>query len=426
MPRPRKSGFTLIELLVVIAIIAVLIALLLPAVQAAREAARRSQCRNNLKQMALAEHNYHDINNYFTPAITYTFPPKVPGNLICPKLPPCCIPYTPCPCANGVFQSSFNFHYWGERLLPELEAVNVYRRICFNDPMIPPCCEHPACLNKQPLACCGCGKPYLYKNVTDPCQDPCSSTRPGAAVIPTYVCPSSPRTQNPFVEHSSAWCPCFNNRGAPNPFAPAFGPQQLSGALDYTASGGYSDGCGPNCRTPLGAAYLLQNNCQPEISRAGVLNAEQFNVSIDKVTDGTSTTVIFAELAGRPDLWIRGKKFPGMAQTFGTGPFSQLFNWGGCWSCMDSAFQQFIGSSFFSPGTPPFPTHLTSQNLNQPVCFLNCVNIWSLNWYSFHPGSVGIAMCDGSARMISENTSLTVLCRLQTYAGHKPVADSAF
>ena len=64
----RSPGFTLIELLVVIAIIGILLALLLPAVQAAREAARRASCKNNLKQVALALHNYHDTLRCFPPS----------------------------------------------------------------------------------------------------------------------------------------------------------------------------------------------------------------------------------------------------------------------------------------------------------------------------------------------------------------------
>ena len=416
MLRQRKSGFTLIELLVVIAIIAVLIALLLPAVQAAREAARRTQCRNNLKQMALAEHNYHDVNSQLTPAMAYTFP-----KVICAAIaancgdPACCVgkPYVPCPCKPGIWISSFNYHYYGERLLPFLEATTVYNKICFNSPMLAPCCENSGQLNVKPLACCGCGKPYTFKNITNPCKDTCANIRAGAQVIPGFVCPSSPRTNNPFVETTSIMCNCFGGAGA----LCTFGPPVLAGASDYTSVGGYEDA------TPLGSAYLFQNNCQPELYRAGPINVWQFNVSIDKITDGTSTTALFAELAGRPDLWVRGVKQTSVTSYFTANGITNIHaSWGGCWACIDNTYQVMSGS-----GYQGLPTPTPAQaKAGTPVCFLNCINFWSNNWYSFHPGSVGIALCDGSARMISENTSLTVLCRLQTYKGGKAVLDSSF
>jgi prepilin-type N-terminal cleavage/methylation domain-containing protein/prepilin-type processing-associated H-X9-DG protein len=104
----RRSGFTLIELLVMIAIIAVLIALLLPAVQAAREAARRIQCTNNLKQIGLAVHNYHDAVNALPLAAVVTFDRS--GN----------------PSFSG----------WGvtARILPYLEGQNLFNACNFSIP----------------------------------------------------------------------------------------------------------------------------------------------------------------------------------------------------------------------------------------------------------------------------------------------------
>jgi prepilin-type N-terminal cleavage/methylation domain-containing protein len=143
IPQRSQRGFTLIELLVVIAIIAILVALLLPAVQQAREAARRTQCKNNLKQIALAVHNYHDTANIFPP-----------GYIIVPP-------------ADHNTRSLFTL------ILPYIEQANLYQSI---DPGVP--------MFNGPT---GYNPTILARNVAAAAQ-----------VIPGFLCPSSigPSTDN--------------------------------------------------------------------------------------------------------------------------------------------------------------------------------------------------------------------------------------
>ncbi len=128
----KRHGFTLIELLVVIAIIAILIALLLPAVQQAREAARRTQCRNNLKQLGIALHNYYDVHSAF---------PLLSAD------------------------SSYGYSPQAQ-ILPYLEQANLHELIDFNEPLL-------------------VGPPWAAQLN--------SVIAPAAAhVVPVFICPSDP------------------------------------------------------------------------------------------------------------------------------------------------------------------------------------------------------------------------------------------
>ena len=147
----QKRGFTLVELLVVIAIIGILVALLLPAIQAAREASRRSQCTNNMKQLALALHNYHDTHKAFPPATVMHY--KNPGT-----------------CTLGWEMSSG--WSWRSLILPQIEQLALYDSIDFTEHIYRGACAGPI--------------PRKWDSA-------------GQTIIPAFICPSDNTQPNNYA-----------------------------------------------------------------------------------------------------------------------------------------------------------------------------------------------------------------------------------
>ncbi|HEX4072761.1 MAG TPA: DUF1559 domain-containing protein, partial [Planctomycetaceae bacterium] len=237
------------------------------------------------------------------------------------------------------------------------------------------------------------GQKYTALNSGCPDTDPCAKTRPSAQIVPTYICPTSPRSNNPFVEKTQDW----------NCFWSCFGFTRMSAASDYHAIGGYY--------RELLSFYTAANCGKPPSDRRGVLNDRDCGVLIQNITDGLSTTIFCAETGGLPDLWIRGvkKTLPTPVEGW------VVSNPGGCWACFRNAELWVIGSSYSG----------LAKGTASAICVFNCTNETYLNFiYSFHPGAGGVALCDGSSRMLNQSISPVVLCNLVTYRGGEPVGSN--
>ncbi|OJW12274.1 MAG: prepilin-type N-terminal cleavage/methylation domain-containing protein [Planctomycetales bacterium 71-10] len=313
MPRPSRRGFTLIELLVVIAIIAVLIALLLPAVQSAREAARRAQCSNNLKQIGIAFHNYLDVHNGF-PATAVT----LARNAASP---------------NTQMQGG-----WCVQILPFIEQPAVSGAYNFNVGW------------------------YVLANQT--------AVR---TVVPTYICPSSPRSMNPIN-----YVPRYSGTAAtPDPTI-------------YAAAGDYF-----TARSFVDPWYPTNQ----QVEHIGVLDQTTFT-PLSAVSDGLSNTLLAYECAGKPDYYERRRFVHGFPTPSSPNVIDRQWFHGPWASYMNMRITSSTGGQYEYDGP----------------CVINCHNGWN-GAYSFHPGGIDVLSCDGSVRFLKESTAKSVIRSYVSRAG---------
>jgi len=242
----RWAGFTLIELLVVIAIIAVLIALLLPAVQQARESARRTQCKNNLKQLGLALHNYHDTFK--------KFPVNRMGN-------------------RGAIPNGFGSVGWLAMILPYIDQGPLYNSIDFSD---------------QTGGTAGSGGNNRMAILTGSAANVAARRR----VLPAFLCPSNP--QEGLV----------TNQGGGGD---DWGSGIDGGRTDYVGNMGWMHAGHRDCPQGIyggnwnGAAWadadfgITSTGTPTTLGGCNGVIGWQGCVGINQISDGTSTTLAVIE-----------------------------------------------------------------------------------------------------------------------------------
>ncbi|HZL86799.1 MAG TPA: DUF1559 domain-containing protein [Pirellulaceae bacterium] len=266
--RGRRKGFTLVELLVVIAIIGILVALLLPAVQFARESARRTQCSNNLKQIGVAAHTFHDANKSFPPG--FQGPPAPPNGLPFPGL------------VNGQpnqWNGTLSF------LLPQMEQGVIWDKM--------------SDLNWRVVEQ---GPEYWTLPLT---------WNQAQVQIPTFLCPST----NPYG--TAAGMSILNQYYDPNDSilwleARAWATVPTLGRSNYLGSSGYFGNLGP-VQLYEGPFSNRSRNTMANLQRDGSSNVLLFGEAVGHYPDHTTFLAAHSFIGSGclPTRWGLGESAPG-------------------------------------------------------------------------------------------------------------------
>lgn len=358
----RRRGFTLIELLVVIAIIAVLVSLLLPAVQQAREAARRTQCKNNMKQLGLAVHNFES-----------TFQ-KLPHPGQCDS--------------TGSSSTTYMTQSTPTLLLPYIEQANVFQKMDNQ-------------LRFTDMATAGYTTTALHPNSIGAVYNDANYPETVAAAktqIPGFVCPSTPVDAG---------------QRSPDGF----------GVWDYmfiAVSDVEDNSANPNgyTLTPLGTRPTNSSR-RVEMTKHGCLSCDdKQGAGFKRITDGTSNTLLLIEDAGRAhptsgvyaSLSSRPSPIPteGPQWSGGASGGRRMY----AWADPDAGTNGFSGPS--NALAPASRVIGINQNKTPPGGPASC--LWTTNNcgpndepFSWHAGGVNALMGDGSVRFISENIDAITL-----------------
>ena len=343
LQKSKRSAFTLVELLVVIAIIGILVGLLLPAVQAAREAARRMQCSNNLKQLGLAIHNHESTFKFVPPwGVELLNPSEAPTN------PP--NPYFPLTGDARRLMGALG------QLLPYLEQSNLTNLFDLKRPLVDP-------VNLAP--------PFPGAR----------NTIAVLAKLPVFVCPSTPEAPSDYGVY-------FRPLGFPS------NQTYNMARTDYVPIRGIHNSLWPCAGLPptgdshngmLGTANMITKR----------------RITLGEVTDGLSNTFCFVELAGKQNLYFRGRQIPT--------PITQNLNsYYGDWNVArhTRGYSGLDGSTVAS-----------SQNLG-----CSAINVTNTNSpYSFHTGGIQTVRGDGSVSFLSDSIAVPVFVALVTRDGGEVV-----